>query len=65
MVDLLRQQVAEPGWLGVQYVAEDGAPRSMTARVMAVSGGQVRLMRKAQGPMTLSLSRLISVTPVT
>lgn len=65
MVDLLRAQVAEPGWLSIDYVAADGAPRTMTARVMALSGGQVRLMQKAQGPLTLPLSRLISATRVT
>ena len=31
---------------------------------MALSGGTARLMKKAEGPFTLNVSRMVSIRPV-
>lgn len=65
ILETLRERVGQLDWLVIDYVADDGTPRSTSARVMAVSAGTVKLMQKAVGPLTLPVARLMSVRLVT
>lgn len=61
ILDLLTHSVATRAWLEVDRVLDDGTPRSCTARVMALSGGQVRLQQRAAPMITVPVSRIVGV----
>lgn len=59
----LEESIGRPGWWQLDYVGNDGAPQSSTVRVLALSGGTARLMKKAEGPFTLPVSRMVGLRP--
>ncbi|MGZ7242407.1 hypothetical protein ACXWPN_09865, partial [Streptococcus pyogenes] len=52
LIRTLEDSIGRPGWWQLDYVGSDGAPQSATVRVLALSGGTARLMKKAEGPFT-------------
>ncbi|MEL4358603.1 MULTISPECIES: helicase-associated domain-containing protein [unclassified Luteococcus] len=63
LLTTLTDSIGKPGWWRLEYVANDGTPQSAEVRVLALSGGTARLMKKAEGPFTLPVSRMVSVRP--
>ncbi|WP_394276760.1 helicase-associated domain-containing protein [Luteococcus sp.] len=63
LVQTLRESIGRPGWWVLDYVADDGSPRSAEVRVLALASGTARLMKKAEGPFTLPVSRMVGVRP--
>lgn len=63
LIRTLEDSIGRPGWWQLDYVGSDGAPQSATVRVLALSGGTARLMKKAEGPFTLPVSRMVGVRP--
>ncbi|GAA1395535.1 helicase-associated domain-containing protein [Luteococcus peritonei] len=59
----LEESIGRPGWWQLDFVGSDGAPQSVTVRVLALSGGTARLMKKAEGPFTLPVSRMVGLRP--
>ncbi len=64
LVEALQGSIGKPGWWILDYVGHDGTPQTAEVRVMALSGGTARLMKKAEGPFTLNVSRMVSIRPV-
>lgn len=63
LLDTLRDSIGRRGWWVLDYVGGDGSPQSAQVRVMALSGGTARLMKKAEGPFTLPVARMVSIRP--
>lgn len=61
LLTALTDSIGMPGWWRLEYVGNDGTPKSAEVRVLALSGGTARLMKKAEGPFTLPVSRMVSV----
>ncbi|MEL4503773.1 helicase-associated domain-containing protein [Luteococcus sp. H138] len=63
LLTALSDSIGMPGWWRLEYVGNDGTPQTAEVRVLALSGGTARLMKKAEGPFTLPVSRMVSVRP--
>lgn len=61
LMEALAASIGRPGWWELDYVNNDGAPQTAQVRVMALSGGTARLMKKAEGPFTLPVSRMLAL----
>ncbi|MGO4957924.1 helicase-associated domain-containing protein [Luteococcus sp. Sow4_B9] len=57
----LEQSIGKPGWWQLDYVGNDGSPRTAEVRVLALAAGSARLMKKAEGPFTLPVSRMVGL----
>lgn len=61
LVQDLQEAIGQPGWWQLDYVSNDGTPQTAQVRVLALASGQARLMKKAEGPFTLPISRMVGV----
>ncbi|MDN5564239.1 MAG: helicase-associated domain-containing protein [Luteococcus sp.] len=61
LLKALEDSIGKPGWWHLDHVADDGTRRTAEVRVLALTAGQARLMKKAEGPFTLPVSRMISL----
>lgn len=61
ILEVLRRYQGSETWLDLDFVSDDGTPRSQPVRVMGVAAGNVRLQPKAAQAITLPLSRVVGV----
>ncbi|MGA4507968.1 helicase-associated domain-containing protein [Propionibacteriaceae bacterium G1746] len=63
LVGALQSALASGDWVEVTHVDAHGRPQTDRVRVLGVSGGQVRIVRKASAPLNLSVARVVRVAP--
>lgn len=61
IVEPLTEAAHAGGWVEVDYVADDGTPRTAAVRVLGVSSGTARLIRRGTGQLNVPVARIISV----
>lgn len=61
LLTALEDSIGKPGWWQLDYVANDGSPRTAEVRVMGLAAGSAKLMKKAEGPFTLPVSRMLAL----
>lgn len=60
IIALLERNAGSGGWLDIDHVSDQGTPSTVTARVIAVASGRLKMIVRGAGPQVIALSRLLA-----